>query len=98
MNNKIPDGKFMSAVKVGPKGQIVIPKEVRDMFGIDVGTTLLLLADVNRGIAINRMDAFSDVFEKAMPQAETADGNESVTDDPSAFKEQLDRIKEEIGE
>ena len=40
-----PAGKFMAPVKVGPKGQIVIPAEVREMFGIRPGDTLLLLAD-----------------------------------------------------
>lgn len=30
--------KYMSSVKVGPKGQIVIPKEIRDMFQISPGT------------------------------------------------------------
>lgn len=50
--------KFMSSVKVGPKGQIVIPKEVRDMFGIQPGDTLMLLADAEKGIAIERMSIF----------------------------------------
>ena len=53
---KAPEGKFMSSVKVGSKGQIVIPKEVRDMFGILPGDTMLLLADINRGIAIHHYD------------------------------------------
>ena len=47
-----PAGKFMAPVKVGPKGQIVIPAEVREMFGIRPGDTLLLLADLARGIAL----------------------------------------------
>lgn len=47
-----PDGKYMSPVKVGPKGQIVIPAEVREMFGIRPGDTLLLLADLEKGIAL----------------------------------------------
>ena len=47
-----PKGKYMSMVKVGEKGQIVIPKEIRDMFGIEPGDTLLLLADKKRGVAI----------------------------------------------
>ena len=34
---KAPEGKYMSSVKVGPKGQIVIPKEAREMFGIAGG-------------------------------------------------------------
>ena len=36
---------FMSSVKIGPKGQIVIPKEARAMFGLEPGDTLVLLAD-----------------------------------------------------
>ena len=43
---------FMSSVKIGPKGQIVIPKEARDMFGLQPGDTLVLLADKKRGIAL----------------------------------------------
>ncbi|HWR12903.1 MAG TPA: AbrB/MazE/SpoVT family DNA-binding domain-containing protein [Rectinemataceae bacterium] len=46
------DGKLMSMVKVGQKGQIVIPKDMRDMMGIRSGDTLLILADKERGIAI----------------------------------------------
>ena len=45
------ESQYMSSVKVGPKGQIVIPKEVREMFGIRPGDTLLILADSTRGIA-----------------------------------------------
>ena len=51
-NTVFPEGRFMAPVKVGPKGQIVIPAEVREMFGIAAGDTLLLLADKNDGIAI----------------------------------------------
>ena len=45
-------GKLMDMVKVGQKGQIVIPKDMRDMMGIRSGDTLLILADKERGIAI----------------------------------------------
>ena len=37
--------KFMTTVRIGPKGQIVIPKEVRAMFGLEPGDSLILLAD-----------------------------------------------------
>lgn len=47
-----PKGKFISIVKVGEKGQIVIPKGARDLFGIQAGDQLLLLADRRRGIAL----------------------------------------------
>ena len=51
---EIPEGKFASTVRVGEKGQIVIPKAARETFNIQPGDTLLLLADVHRGIAIVR--------------------------------------------
>lgn len=59
-----PTGKFMSSVKVGPKGQIVIPKEVRTMFGIKPGDSLLLLADTDRGIAIQRQDQLDRIADE----------------------------------
>ncbi len=45
-------GKYAWSVTVGAKGQIVIPKEAREVFGIAPGDTLLLLGDKERGIAI----------------------------------------------
>ena len=58
-NNGFPEGKYMTTVKVGPKGQIVIPAEVREMFGIEPGDQLLLMADKKRGIALVGMDDLS---------------------------------------
>lgn len=49
---QFPKGKTLAMVKVGPKGQIVIPADVREMFGIRSGDSLLLLADIERGIAL----------------------------------------------
>ena len=59
-------GKFMATVKVGPKGQIVIPKEVREMFGVEPGDTMVLLADVKRGIALQNFSVMGDIMEKIM--------------------------------
>ena len=47
-----PKGKGAWMAKVGEKGQIVIPKQARDMFNIKPGDTLLLLGDINQGLAI----------------------------------------------
>ena len=45
-------GKNAWSVKIGEKGQFVIPKEARDMLGIKPGDTILVLGDEERGIAI----------------------------------------------
>jgi AbrB family looped-hinge helix DNA binding protein len=52
---------YISSIKVGPKGQIVIPKEIRDMFGIQSGDSLLIMADSERGIAIHKQSVMEDV-------------------------------------
>lgn len=47
-----PEGKYAWTATVGEKGQIVIPKQAREIFGIEPGDVLLLLGDKERGIAI----------------------------------------------
>jgi len=50
---KTPDGKYIfGTVKVGERGQIVIPKDARDIFDIKAGDTLLMLGDEAQGIAM----------------------------------------------
>lgn len=52
MAQDFPEGKFLATVKIGAKGQIVIPKEVRDMFGLKPGDSLVLAADKSLGIGL----------------------------------------------
>ncbi|MDF2524828.1 MAG: transcriptional regulator, AbrB family [Clostridiales bacterium] len=56
---KAPQGKYAWTAKVGEKGQIVIPKEARDIFKIKPGDTVLLLGDEEQGIAIVNNDVFT---------------------------------------
>ena len=60
---KEPKGRFAGTVRVGEKGQIVIPKRARDLLGIRPGDTLLVLADEKRGIAITKDDVLLRQFE-----------------------------------
>lgn len=60
---KNPKGKYAWTAKVGEKGQIVIPKEAREVFDIKPGDTLLLLGDEAQGIAIVKNDVFMNFAE-----------------------------------
>lgn len=78
-----PEGKYAWTAKVGDKGQIVIPKEAREVFGIKPGDTILLLGDIDQGIAIVKPERFKElsamVFgnERKSLHGEPADGQES---------------------
>ena len=48
-----PRGKHLFGnVKVGERGQIVIPKEARDLFGIQPGDKLVVLGEEGQGLAL----------------------------------------------
>ncbi|MBO8436251.1 MAG: AbrB/MazE/SpoVT family DNA-binding domain-containing protein [Spirochaetes bacterium] len=73
---EIPKGHYVfGTVKVGERGQIIIPKEARETFDIKAGDTLIVLGDEKWGIAVTKSDVLqkyaSDVFAKI------AGGNEN---------------------
>ncbi len=61
-----PKSKYMAVVKLGDKGQIVIPKDARDLMGIGPGDQLMLLCDIKRGIALVKNDHFIKMAENIM--------------------------------
>jgi AbrB family looped-hinge helix DNA binding protein len=92
------NGKFMSSVKVGPKGQVVIPKEAREMFGINPGDTLLLLADAKRGIALHRFDYFDRIADEIFLKASDAPEGSAEREDGMKFVQAVKTAKESAQE
>lgn len=88
--------KYMGTVKVGPKGQIVIPKEVRDMFDIETGDSLMLLADSEKGIAIERMGIFGKIADAILSGKAKEIYPEQTEEDSLVFAKAIkDEIEEE---
>ena len=49
-------GKYIfGAVKIGERGQISIPKKCREVFGLQAGDYLMVLGDIDRGIAMMKL-------------------------------------------
>lgn len=65
---KKPKGKNAWSVKIGEKGQFVIPKEARDMLGIKPGDTILVLGDEEKGIAIPPKATMNKMISMIMGQ------------------------------
>ncbi len=57
-------GKYVGISKVGEKGQIVIPKEARDMFDIKPGDSLIILCDKDQGMAIVKSDIIESIGDE----------------------------------
>ena len=60
------DGRYIfGVVKVGDKGQIVIPKDARQVYDIKPGDALIMLGD-ERGIALLKTEIFQSAIDQAM--------------------------------
>ncbi len=60
-------------MKVGERGQIVIPKGAREIFGIRQGDILLVLGDTERGIALVKADAIQEFARKILDSTSKPD-------------------------
>lgn len=61
---KTPKGKYAWSATVGEKGQIVIPKQAREIFDIKPGDTLIILGDEVSGMAIPPKACLAEIFAK----------------------------------
>lgn len=53
--------RVFGTAKVGDRGQIVIPKEARELFNIQPGDTLLILGEEETGLIVSRPEVLSDI-------------------------------------
>ena len=67
--------KFIWTTKITSKGQIVIPKQARDVFGFKDGDTLILLGDKSKGIAIAKYDDYLKFAEEIFKLKEDKNDN-----------------------
>ena len=58
--------RVFGTAKVGDRGQIVIPKEARELFGICPGDTLLILGDEDVGLIVSRPEVLTDLASKIL--------------------------------
>lgn len=70
-----PNGKYAWMVKIGEKGQFVIPKEARDLFDLQPGSSILVLGDAEKGIAILPREMQSQYISRIFAEMD-ADGQE----------------------
>ena len=58
-----PKGKYIfGTVTIGEKGQIVIPAKARRVFNLKAGDDLVVLGDIQQGIALAKTDFFLECF------------------------------------
>ena len=86
------DDAYIGMVKLGPKGQIVIPKEVRDIFGIGPGDSLMILAEKKRGIALQRPSLLSKVAEAVLSGQRDSFYVEDTEEDVKGFANLVSEI------
>ena len=65
--------RVFGTAKVGDRGQIVIPKEAREFFGIEPGDTLLILGKAETGLIVSKPEALNDLATKIFHTVENED-------------------------
>lgn len=58
--------RVFGTAKVGERGQIVIPKEARELFGIKPGDTLLILGEEDTGLIVSRPEVLNNLANQIL--------------------------------
>ena len=58
--------RVFGTAKVGDRGQIVIPKEARELFGIKPGDTLLILGEEDTGLIVSRPEVLNNLANQIL--------------------------------
>lgn len=61
--------RVFGTAKVGDRGQIVIPKEARELFNIRPGDTLLILGEEESGLIVSRPEVLTDIADQIFEAA-----------------------------
>ena len=65
--------RVFGTAKVGDRGQIVIPKEARDLFGIQPGDTLLILGESETGLIVSKPDVLNNLASQLLKNVKKED-------------------------
>jgi len=58
--------RVFGTAKVGERGQIVIPKEARELFGIKPGDTLLIVGEEDTGLIVSRPEVLNNLANQIL--------------------------------
>ena len=65
--------RVFGTAKVGDRGQIVIPKEARELFGIKPGDTLLILGEAETGLIVSRPEVLNQLANELLNNVKKED-------------------------
>ena len=65
--------RVFGTAKVGDRGQIVIPKEARELFGIQPGDTLLIVGEEDTGLIVSRPEVLTNLATKIFDSVKKED-------------------------
>ena len=65
--------RVFGTAKVGDRGQIVIPKEARELFSIKPGDTLLILGEAETGLIVSRPEVLNNLANELLNNVKKED-------------------------